>query len=55
MHLHLLPLSGDATSAGTVAKKEGKLYTIKTHEASLAGMTKILSLKSHQRVKTENN
>lgn len=38
MHLHLLPLSGEATSAGTVAKKKGKtVNTIKTHEPNLAG------------------
>lgn len=39
MHLHLLPRSGEATSAGTVTKKRKTVNTIKTWEPSLAGET----------------
>ena len=39
MHLHLLPLSGEATSAGTFTKERKTVNTIKTREPSLAGDT----------------
>lgn len=48
MHLHLLPLSGEATSAATVAKKGKKVNTIKTQEPDLAGEASTFSDRSYQ-------
>lgn len=52
MHLHLLPLSGEATPAATVAKKGKKINTIKTQEPDLAGEASTFSYRSYQ-IKTE--
>lgn len=48
MHLHLLPLSGEATSAATVAKKGKKVNTIRTQEPDLAGEASTFSYRSYQ-------
>ena len=55
MHLHLLPLSGEATSAGTVTKKWKTVNTIKTQESSLAGETHLAAEATVQKESNDNN
>lgn len=55
MHLHLLPLSGEATSAGTVTKERKTVNTIKTREPSLAGDTYLAAEVTDQNESSNNN
>lgn len=55
MHLHLLPLSGEATSAGTVIKKRKTVNTIKIQEPRLAGETHLAAEVTDQNESNYNN